>query len=120
MARPMDPDLERLWRRRLRRQAAGRLSVTAFCAREGVTLASFYYWKRRLAVPSPPASRPPDLFVPVRVLEPPQQPGASTTRGVILELPHRVRIRLEAPPEPEWLGRVVAALAELPDREATP
>lgn len=120
MARPKDPDLDRLWRRRLRRHAAGSLSVAAFCAREGVSPAGFYYWKRRLAAPAPPASRRPDLFVPVRVQESPHQPDASTSRGVEVQLPHRVRIRLDAPPEPEWLGRLVAAIAGISDREANP
>jgi hypothetical protein len=118
MARPRDPDLERLWRGRLRRQAASGLAVTAFCAREGVALATFHYWKRRLAAGPPP--RQPARFVPVRVQEEPHDAEPSTTRGVELELPHRVRLRLEGPPEPEWLGRVVAALAGLPDREAAP
>jgi hypothetical protein len=34
-------------------------------------------------------------------------------------LPHQVRLRFDSPPEPEWLGRVVAALAGLPRPEAT-
>jgi hypothetical protein len=39
--------------------------------------------------------------------------------GVEIVLPHQVRLRFDAPPEPEWLGRVVAALAGLPLQEAT-
>jgi hypothetical protein len=37
-----------------------------------------------------------------------------------MELPHEVRLRFDAPPEPEWLGQVVAALAGLSCEEATP
>lgn len=118
MARPKDPDLERLWRQRFQRQAASGQSVTAFCAREGVSLDRFYSWKRRLAVSSEAAARRSDLFVPVRIPNRPLDAGASPTRSVVLELPHRVRLRLDGVPEPEWLGRVVAALAVLPDREA--
>jgi hypothetical protein len=120
MARPKDPELERLWRQRFQRQAASGLSVAAFCAREGVSPNRFYYWKRRLAVSSEAAACRSDLFVPVRVPMQPRDPYASPTRGVVLELPHRVRLRLDGPPEPEWLGRLVAAMAALPDREATP
>jgi hypothetical protein len=120
MARPKDLDLERLWRQRFQRHLAGGLSITVFCAREGVSSTSFYYWKRRLTASSQPTSLPPALFVPVRVPDPPPEPGASNTRGVVLELPHRLRLQLDGPPEPEWLGRLVAAMAALPDRESTP
>ena len=34
MARPKDPQLERLWRRRLARHSTGGLSVAEFCSRE--------------------------------------------------------------------------------------
>jgi len=117
MARPKDPDLERLWQQRLRRQAARGLSVAAFCSREGVTVAQFYYWKRRLA--ASPSSHHRDLFVPVRVADRSLESRYIEARSVEVELPHQVRVRLESPPEPEWLGRVVAALAGLADREVT-
>ena len=120
MARPKDPDLEKLWRQRCQRQAASGLSVAAFCAREGVSPTGFYSWKRRLAVASEAASSRPDLFVPVRIPNQPRDLHTSPTRGVVPELPHRVRLRLDGPPDPEWLGRLVAALAALPDREANP
>jgi hypothetical protein len=48
MARPKDPQLERLWRRRLERQSSSGLSIAAFCVREGLSEASFHSWKRRL------------------------------------------------------------------------
>ena len=66
MARPKDLSLEHTWRLRLRRQAASGLSISAFCAREGVSSASFYAWRRRLAAP-PPAVRPDTpLFIPLQ------------------------------------------------------
>jgi hypothetical protein len=117
MARPKNPDLERLWQHRLRRKLASGLPVAAFCSREGVSVAGYSYWKRRLDAVSSP--RQPALFVPVRVLDEPHE-VSSVASGVELELPHQVRLRLDAPPEPEWLGRVVAILAGLHDREATP
>ncbi len=36
------------WRERLRRFEVARLSVTAFCAAEGVSTPSFYQWRKRL------------------------------------------------------------------------
>jgi hypothetical protein len=119
MGRPKDPELERVWRRRLERQSISSLSVAVFCARESVSVASFHYWKRRLvSVPSPNLRRPP-LFVPLHVGPQALERDQATPRSVEVDLPHHVRVRFDAPPDPEWLGRVVAALASLPDEEAT-
>jgi hypothetical protein len=72
MARPKDPDLERFRQQRLRRKSASVLSVAAICSREGVSVARyFYYRKRRLDVVSSP--RQPALFVPVRVTDGPHE-----------------------------------------------
>jgi hypothetical protein len=120
MARPKDPNLERGWRQRLQRQANIGLSISAFCAREGVSSASFQSWKRRLAVRSLPARPEPPLFVPVHLDPLPPEGGHAPFHGIEIELPHHVRLRFDSPPEPEWLGRVVAALASLPRQEATP
>ncbi len=120
MARPKDPNLERSWRQRLQRQFASGLSIPAFCAREGVSSSSFHAWKRRLTARSLPARPEPPLFVPLHLDSPPRQTDPVLGSGVEIELPHQVRLRFDAPPEPEWLGRLVAALAGLPSQEATP
>ena len=120
MARPKDLSLEHAWRQRLRRQTSSGQSVRAFCAREGVSTVSFYAWKRRLAAGSLPAVPEPPLFIPLRLDSHPHRTDPVHGGGVEIELPHRVRLRFDAPPEPEWLGRVVAALAGLPSEEATP
>jgi hypothetical protein len=119
MARLKDPNLERAWRQRLQRQTSSGLSIPAFCAREGVSFASFYAWKRRLSARSLPARPEPPLFVPLHVDSSPCPAGPMLGCAVEIELPHHVRLRFDAPPEPEWLGRVVAALAGLPRQEAT-
>jgi hypothetical protein len=120
MARPKDPEREHLWRQRLLRHSTSGLSITEFCSRAGVPCSSFYYWKRRLASGPRPALRHPPLFVPLHVDDQPRADCSSIAPGVEIELPHQVRLRFDSPPEPEWLGRVVAALAGLPGREATP
>ncbi len=119
MARPKDPDLERTWWLRLRRQNASGLSIPEFCAREGVSSASFCAWKRRLTAPPPAAHRDPPLFVPLHLDPRPRPDDTAPDRGFEFELPHRVRLRCDAAPEPEWLGRLVAALASLPPQEPT-
>lgn len=120
MARPKDPNLERVWRQRLQRQTSSGLSIPAFCAREGVSSASFHAWKRRLTTRSLPARPQPPLFVPLHLDPPARQAESVSGCGVEIELPHQVRLRFDAPPEPEWLGRLVHALAGLPSLEVTP
>jgi len=121
MARPRDPNLEHLWRQRLQRQSASGLSISAFCALEGVSSSSFQSWKRRLTARSLPARSRPSLFVPLhRDLDPPQA-GQVISHRVELELPQQVRLRFDfdSPPQPQWVARLVAALAGLPHQEAT-
>jgi hypothetical protein len=56
------------WADRLVRHHASGLSVAAFCASEGVSANSFFYWKRQLVTPAPtPASEVPPRFLPVHV-----------------------------------------------------
>ena len=117
MARPKDLGLEHTWRLRLRRQATGGLSIGEFCRREEVSTASFYAWRRRLAAPPAAAPSDPPLFIPIRLdpsLRPDDRPPAL---GFEIELPHRIRLRCAAAPDPVWLGRLVAALAGPAPRE---
>ena len=118
MPRPKDPGLERLWRQRLLRHSTSGLSISEFCSRAGVPESAFYYWKRRLAAGSRLSSQRPPLFVPLQVQDQPREAPQWGALGVEVELPHQVRLRFGSPPEPEWLGRVVAVLAGLPGQEA--
>jgi hypothetical protein len=117
MARPKDIGLEHIWRLRLRRQATGGLSISQFCERERVSTASFYAWRRRLA--APPATTPsvPPLFVPIRLDPTSPTTDTSPDLGFEIELPHRIRLRCAAAPDPVWLGQLVAALAGPAPRE---
>jgi hypothetical protein len=120
MARPKDLNLAHAWRQRLRRQLSSGLSIPDFCAREGVSCSSFRAWKRRLTAQSLPARPQPPLFVPLHLDSPPRPAEPVPGCGVQIDLPHQVRLRFDVPPEPEWLGRLVTALAGLPTQEATP
>jgi hypothetical protein len=117
MARPKDLGLEHTWRLRLRRQAASGLSIPDFCAREEVSTASFYAWRRRLA--APPVTNPsdPPLFVPIRLDRTATAGDTSPALSFEIELPHRIRLRCAAAPDPVWLGRLVVALAGSAPRE---
>lgn len=54
MARSTDPK-KALWERRFRRFVDSNLSVARFCAAEGVSEASFYYWRKKLRLPKRPS-----------------------------------------------------------------
>ena len=80
-----------LWVERLARFSTSGLRPAEFCASEGVSLPSFYSWKRRLAAPGPSAaneSSGPDLgprLLPVRL---------PTSAAVELVLPGGAVLRL--------------------------
>jgi hypothetical protein len=48
MARKVNQELRRVWRKRIKRQHEGDLTVPKFCRQEGVSTAAFYAWKRKL------------------------------------------------------------------------
>jgi hypothetical protein len=48
MARPSDPNKRAAWRERFERFSRCGLGVAQFCARERVSEASFYRWRKRL------------------------------------------------------------------------
>jgi hypothetical protein len=91
MARPKDPNLEHLWRQRLQRQSTSGLSISAFCALEGVSSTSFQTWKRRLTARSLPASPQLPLFVPLHLDPDSTQAGQAHFQGVEIELPVSAR-----------------------------
>jgi hypothetical protein len=80
------------WAERLARFAAAGLTTAQFCAAEGVSVASFYLWKRRLAAPENSAApaistqQPGPRLLPVRL--PAQTPTIELVLpgGVILRL----------------------------------
>jgi hypothetical protein len=94
------------WRERLRRFQGSDSTVAEFCRREGVSVPSFYQWRRRLAetpAVSPSKNRrgspPSSAFQPVLLTG-----GAVVT----VELPGGVRIEL--PAEQALVRAVVAEL----------
>lgn len=48
MGKAADASKERYWRKLIGRQHAGGQTVARFCAREGVPVHQFYWWKRTL------------------------------------------------------------------------
>jgi hypothetical protein len=50
MTSRQDVQKRRVWETRLERFRTGGLTVAAFCAQEGVSTNTFYYWSRRVGV----------------------------------------------------------------------
>jgi transposase len=75
------------WIDRLQRFNDSDLSPAQFCASEGVSLPSFYSWKRRLAVAAPASdpSCPPLLPVGLQPLPPPVE--LALPSGAVLRIP---------------------------------
>jgi transposase len=81
------------WAERLARFALSGLTPAQFCASEGVSLPSFYSWKRRLTSPPLPADAE---HVPGATREPRLLPVRLTAAAVAVEvvLPHGTVLRI--------------------------
>ncbi len=76
-----------IWQARLERFEAGRLCVREFCAREGVSQASFYNWRRRLAS----SSQAKPAFQQIHVAT-----TTTATAALAIELPGGARLQVAA------------------------
>ncbi len=102
MARVANPRKRAEWVERLRRFESSGATISAFCEAEGVSAASFYQWRAKLAVGEKLAvsAQRPAAFVPVHV---------AATNEVALHLPGGVRVLLPTH-ERELIERTIALL----------
>jgi hypothetical protein len=102
-----DPALQELWQQRLARFAQSDLSAAAFCAAEGLSVPSFYAWRRRLRhqATSAPRRDPPRLLA-VRL-----GPAATPVEVV---LPNGCLLRLLPGCDLDLVRSLVACLQEAP------
>jgi transposase len=100
------------WADRLARFPHAGLNPAQFCAREGVSLPSFYAWRRRLAAATAAAPEPPPgpdsgpRLLPVRL----QAPGAA----VEVVLPGGAVLRLLPGCDLAWVRSLVELLGGAP------
>lgn len=96
------------WAERLERCQAADMTVAQFCQAEGVSLAAYYYWRRKLHGPSKPSSqiaqalseaKPQPAFLPVALAAHSDAPIADSCAAMTLEMPGGIRVRLEVPIE---------------------
>src|SRR5947199_3864805 len=104
--RARDEQKERQWRRWIARWQSSRLSVAAFCARHGLSPASFYAWRR--ALQQRDAQR--TTFVPVRLVAEAAPTPASPVEVVLGGAVVRVAPGVDA----ATLRQVLALLREGP------
>jgi transposase len=94
------------WSERLRRFADSGLSPAQFCAQEGVTLPSFYAWRRRLQAATPDAEPLGPTLLPVRL--------APAAAPLELVLPGGVILRVGSDCDPAALRQLLQLLGVLP------
>ena len=89
MVRGCDVAKARLWRERLARFDDGGMTISEFCGTEGVSTASFYAWRRKLATlqQATPRKKKPSAFEPLTIT-------AATT--VVIRLPGGASIEVPA------------------------
>jgi hypothetical protein len=108
------------WRRQIERQPKTNLTIADFCQQLGVSVPTFYYWKRRiqagLRTPSEPVveasrSQPPTTpaapFLPVSIVD----PDAGT--HLEIELANACVVRLRGPLSPRLLRAAITAAGQL-------
>jgi hypothetical protein len=112
------------WRAQLQRQRRAKLSVTEFCRQLGVSVTTFYYWKKRVHEAPPllcgqvpvqnsphrlttSAGAAPSNFVPVSILEP------SAGTQLEIELTNACVLRLKGVIDPSLLQAAIIAAGRL-------
>src|SRR3954454_18431178 len=105
-------DREKFWREHLRQQQVSGQGVRAFCEGAGLSVPSFYWWRREVRVRDARrgGSRRPQ-FVPVQITA--MQP-TGTAVGIEVVLTGGRSIRVASGFDAEHLRAVVAALEAMP------
>ena len=104
MVRGCDGAKARVWRERLARfDDDGGMTIAEFCGTEGVSTASFYAWRRKLARPqqATPRKKKPSVFEPLMI-------AAAAT--VVIRLPGGASIEVPAASQ-DALRTIVGQLA---------
>ena len=108
------------WRGQFQRQQKANLSVTEFCRQLGVSVTTFYYWKKRVhearrgrrgrsaaGYPSRRLHHPAASFVPISIVEPAH--GAELE----IELTNSCMVRLKGIIDPSLLQAAITAAGQL-------
>jgi hypothetical protein len=115
VARTRIADRQRHWREAIERQRASGQSIVGFCAKEGLSPASFHAWKRRLWRAGREAGRKAatEALVPIQIVS--DQVGSAGNLEV--QWPSGVVLRVRGC-DAQTVGAVVTALSARPTRKA--
>lgn len=91
------------WRELFKQQAAGDLSVAAFCKEHGIGQSYFYKRKSDLVVKN--GKGPPTSFIKVK----PQPKNITPVASIKLQY-HQTRLHLPLSTSPSWLAEFIKAL----------
>jgi Transposase len=112
------------WRRHISRQQSAKLSVAEFCRQLGISITTFYYWKRHVeeaprTIPGPVSTVRPSQspsasaktaaasFVPVSILD------AGTSTQLEIELTNACVVRLRGMVDPTLLQAAITAAGQV-------
>ena len=95
-----DESKQALWSARLREHADSGMTIRSWCTLQGVTEATFHYWRKRLSVS--PSSVTELIAVAL--------PGRQVPSMLELETPHGYVIRLTSESQIGWLTGLLAVL----------
>lgn len=94
------------WVERIERFRDSKLTVAQFCLAEGVSIPSFYFWRRTLAAESATEPRDRPTVVPVRIARP--------APAVEVVLPSGALLRFSADCDPQHMATVLRAVGAIP------
>ena len=116
---------EEFWRLVIQEHAASGLSIKAFCRREAVSEASFYFWRRELANRDGEADKAPSspAIIPVRVVDSESNKSRADLAGdgrqlasssvVEVSVPGGFTLRADAAMEPRHVTAWLMALSHV-------
>jgi hypothetical protein len=98
---------EEFWRQQMEGFAASGLSVKAYCAQQGIAVANWYYWRKRLGkrAESPVMASGVEEFLPITLA-----PNRASMPAVEIQLLSGRSLKLSAPLDTSWLQSLVRVL----------
>jgi transposase-like protein len=109
MSRTTDPELRRRWRQLLDSFDPQRYTVAEFCERNGISVASFYKWRKRF-------NQTPKIL-PVEIIE----NSTATQKAAVIKIGNHAQIEIQ-PGHTQIATEIALALAKLErlgDQEVT-
>ncbi|OCX70965.1 IS66 family insertion sequence element accessory protein TnpA [Acidithiobacillus thiooxidans] len=95
------------WQQQMEGFAASGLSVKAYCAQQGIAVANWYYWRKRLgkSAESPVRVSGAEKFLPITLA-----PNRASMPAVEIQLLSGRSLKLSAPLDASWLQSLVQVL----------